>query len=445
MKKAQNGKVIVVESQKAVAEVAIPVVEAAQVEVVAQKEPVEALPTLDIVKIDKMLSLPANLPYPKDLGAKINGLPEAKVYTVQEIIKAFADGEIVIPGFQRADVWDEARKKSLEFSVVNGYPVPPIMLVKNGDKLHLDDGQQRLRALIWAKERYDSILDEIDTVIQEGKLTENALANIQATKDKVGEKLEALLHANITALIWPEMSDDAEKYAYAALNNGKAHNGSEWGRTFIPAQGMDFVKNVSQMAQATFGKKSIDFALYLWAAMGGLVEKTPSGRKAFPVVRNLAETNEKFVFPEIPEGFGDFLAAIAKRPQKSNEDYNIGSFAKPGVLVPFVQGLKIFGSYDMSVATYVIANIDRLTLTKVQYIDKKAKGPKGKPTMVTKSFPSLLALSGSSEALTWKKAQGWAKIFRAAQKEMEDAPQEDDEIMSDLMQAVADMEADDND
>lgn len=438
MKKAKNGKVIVVESQKAVAE-------AVQVEAVAQKEPVEALPTLDIVKIDKMLSLPANLPYPKDMVAKINGLPEAKVYTVQEIIKAFAGDKIVIPGFQRADVWDEARKKSLEFSVVNGYPVPPIMLVKNGDKLHLDDGQQRLRALIWAKERYDSILDEIDTVIQAGKPTENALASIQATRDKVEEKLEALLHANITALIWPEMSDDAEKYAYAALNNGKAHNGSEWGRTFIPSQGMDFVKNVSQMAQVTFGRKSIDFALYFWAAMGGQVEKTPSGRKAFPIVRNLAETNEYFTYPEIPEGFGDFLAAIARRPQKSNEDYSIGSFAKPGVLVPFVQGLKIFGSYDMAVATYVIANIDRLTLTKVQYTDKKAKGPKGKPTIVTKSFPSLLALSGSSEALTWKKAQGWAKIFRAAQREMEDAPQKNDEIMLDLMQAVADMEADDND
>lgn len=438
MKKAKNGKVIVVESQKAVAE-------AVQVEAVAQKEPVEALPTLDIVKIDKMLSLPANLPYPKDMIAKINGLPEAKVYAVQEIIKAFADDKIVIPGFQRADVWDEARKKSLEFSIVNGYPVPPIMLVKNGDKLHLDDGQQRLRALIWAKERYDSILDEIDTVIQDGKPTENALASIQATRDKVREKLEALLHANITALIWPEMSDDAEKYAYAALNNGKAHNGSEWGRTFIPSQGMDFVKNVSQMAQVTFGRKSIDFALYFWAAMGGQVEKTPSGRKAFPVVRNLAETNEYFVYPEIPEGFGDFLAAIARRPQKSNEDYNIGSFAKPGVLVPFVQGLKIFGSYDMAVATYVIANIDRLTLTKVQYTDKKAKGPKGKPTIVTKSFPALLALSGSSEALTWKKAQGWAKIFRSAQREMEDTPQKNDEIMIDLMQAVADMEADDND
>lgn len=438
MKKAKNGKVIVVESQKAVAE-------AVQVEAVAQKEPVEALPTLDIVKIDKMLSLPANLPYPKDMVAKINGLPEAKVYTVQEIIKAFAGDKIVIPGFQRADVWDEARKKSLEFSIVNGYPVPPIMLVKNGDKLHLDDGQQRLRALIWAKERYDSILDEIDTVIQDGKPTENALASIQATRDKVREKLEALLHANITALIWPEMSDDAEKYAYAALNNGKAHNGSEWGRTFIPSQGMDFVKNVSQMAQVTFGRKSIDFALYFWAAMGGQVEKTPSGRKAFPVVRNLAETNEYFVYPEIPEGFGDFLAAIARRPQKSNEDYNIGSFAKPGVLVPFVQGLKIFGSYDMAVATYVIANIDRLTLTKVQYTDKKAKGPKGKPTIVTKSFPALLALSGSSEALTWKKAQGWAKIFRSAQREMEDTPQKNDEIMIDLMQAVADMEADDND
>lgn len=438
MKKAKNGKVIVVESQKAVAE-------AVQVEAVAQKEPVEALPTLDIVKIDKMLSLPANLPYPKDMIAKINGLPEAKVYAVQEIIKAFAGDKIVIPGFQRADVWDEARKKSLEFSIVNGYPVPPIMLVKNGDKLHLDDGQQRLRALIWAKERYDSILDEIDTVIQDGKPTENALASIQATRDKVREKLEALLHANITALIWPEMSDDAEKYAYAALNNGKAHNGSEWGRTFIPSQGMDFVKNVSQMAQVTFGRKSIDFALYFWAAMGGQVEKTPSGRKAFPVVRNLAETNEYFVYPEIPEGFGDFLAAIARRPQKSNEDYNIGSFAKPGVLVPFVQGLKIFGSYDMAVATYVIANIDRLTLTKVQYTDKKAKGPKGKPTIVTKSFPALLALSGSSEALTWKKAQGWAKIFRSAQREMEDTPQKNDEIMIDLMQAVADMEADDND
>lgn len=390
------------------------------------------------------MQLPGNLPYPKNLDYVLDKAPEAKSYKVAEIIKDFDGGKIVIPSYQRADVWDEARKKALEYSVTHGLPVPPIMLVKCKGKLNLDDGQQRLKAIIWAVSNYKAAIANLEQAIRNDNPTAEAKKEMDGLKASLQKRLDTLNNAKIAALIWPEMTDEAEKYAYSALNNGKSHTGSEWGRAFIPAQGLEFIQNVSAQSKAIFGKKSVDFALYFWAAMGGTVKKTPAGKKVFPVVRREAESNDKFVFPEIPDGFADFLAAIGSRPAKNTEDYNQGDFCKPGFLVPFVQGLKIWGNWDMATAAYVVRNIDKYTLRMVTIIEREGKGKNG-PVTVKKQFSGFLAQSGSGEMLTWRKAQGWAKVFRAAKDDMTklEAEEVQDELLGDLQAAVAEMEAED--
>lgn len=427
MKKTENGKVIEIEVTTKT--------EAAAVEAVQEKE------ALNLDAIQKLMALPANLPYPKDLEKTLEGLPVSKTYEVKALLDDYAKGKIVIPGFQRDFVWDDARCKALEYSVVHALPVPPIMLVKCKDKYNLEDGQQRMKALAKAHNAYVAAIADIDNAIANDKPTTEVKAKMEEAKAQVQSRLVRLTSAKIQVLLWPEMSDDMEKYVYAALNNGKSHTGSEWGRTFIPAQGLDFVQKITAQSKEIFGKKSTDFALYLWAGIGGSVKKTPAGKKAFPVVRREAESNEKFVFPEIPEGFEKVLSAIKSRPAKSTEDYNIGDFVKPGFLVPFVQGVKIYGEWDCELLAYVIKNIDRVTLRKVSIIEKESKGKNG-PVTVSKQFSGLLAQSGSGEALTWRKAQGWAKVFRAAKKEMAEVAEveEKDELLSELEAAVAEME-----
>lgn len=400
---------------------------------------------LDLSKVEKMFQLPANLPYPKDIDATLAGLPELKHETVAQLLADFDSGKIVIPGFQRAEVWDEQRKKALEFSVTHNFPVPPIMLVKAGDKLNLDDGQQRLKALKWATDIYAQAIRDIEAELAKGKASEEAKANIIKIRDKAQGKLEALGTAKVAVMIFPEMEETAEKYAYAALNNGKTHSGSEWGRAFIPAMGLDFVQSVTAQTKGLFGKKSVDFALYFWAAMGGDLKKTPAGKKVFPVVRRLAETKPDFVFPEIPADFASLISAIDSRPQSNNGDYCKADFCKPGFIVPMIQGIKHYGEWDMKVLAYAIRNLDKFSGWKVAVIDKPGKGKNG-PVMSEKAFSNWLSKSGSGESLTWKKAQAWAKLMKKCKKEMEqvDAQEEKDEMLSELEAAVAEMESGDD-
>lgn len=421
-KKMENGKTLVTENPEVKAE--------------AEKK------NVNLDAMEKGLTLPANLPYPKNLDAVLEGKPEAKTFKVIEVLEMLENGKIVIPGYQREFVWDDSRCKALEFSVTRNLPVPPIMLL--GEKIHkLIDGQQRVKALGKIRDSYISGIAEIDESLKQNPTAE-VKEKMENLKSRLEKRKTALENATLQVLLWPEMADDTEKYVYAALNNGKTHSGSEWGRTFIPAQGMEFVQNVTAQTKHIFGKKAVDFALYLWAGMGGTLKKTPAGKKVFPVVRREAESNDKFVFPEIPDNFASLISAIEKRPQKSNEDYNIGDFVKPGFLIPFVQGLKYFGSWDMELAAYVVKNIDRVTLRKVTIIEKEAKAnSKNGPVTATKQFSGMLATSGSGEALTWRKAQAWAEVFRAAQNEMaENAESENkDEMLSELEAAVAEMES----
>jgi hypothetical protein len=59
-----------------------------------------------------------------------------------------ADQDIVTPGFQRGFVWKKSQMDRFIESMLLGYPIPGILLVRQQDKRYLVlDGQQRLRTL----------------------------------------------------------------------------------------------------------------------------------------------------------------------------------------------------------------------------------------------------------------------------------------------------------
>lgn len=70
-------------------------------------------------------------------------------YPVDGLVKRLREGDVYVPKFQRAYVWDSRRASKFVESLLLGLPVPGIFLSREEDtgKLLVIDGQQRLRTL----------------------------------------------------------------------------------------------------------------------------------------------------------------------------------------------------------------------------------------------------------------------------------------------------------
>lgn len=70
-------------------------------------------------------------------------------YPIDGLVKRIANGDILIPSFQRGFVWSPSKASRFVESLLLGLPVPSIFLSKEPDsqKLLVIDGQQRLRTL----------------------------------------------------------------------------------------------------------------------------------------------------------------------------------------------------------------------------------------------------------------------------------------------------------
>lgn len=70
-------------------------------------------------------------------------------HELQDVVRHWEEGKIKIPDIQRpAGEWKSEQKKTFIDSLINGYPIPPLMVVKKGTQKLLIDGQQRLSTVI---------------------------------------------------------------------------------------------------------------------------------------------------------------------------------------------------------------------------------------------------------------------------------------------------------
>lgn len=71
-----------------------------------------------------------------------------ETWNVEVLVKAWVDGRIVLPLWQRPFQWNMVRKEMFIESLLMHYPIPPIYLLEEGESMVLIDGHQRIRTII---------------------------------------------------------------------------------------------------------------------------------------------------------------------------------------------------------------------------------------------------------------------------------------------------------
>jgi len=80
---------------------------------------------------------------------KFIGNQNFESWSLPEIVKKFSEERLIVPEFQRNDIWDNAKKSRLIESILRDIPIPAIYLEKENDEKYIViDGQQRIRAIV---------------------------------------------------------------------------------------------------------------------------------------------------------------------------------------------------------------------------------------------------------------------------------------------------------
>ena len=121
-------------------------------------------------------------------------------YDVRGLAQRFSENDIIVPFYQRAEVWNNSMKSSLIESLLIGLPVPGIFLSKNlkTGHLYIIDGRQRLCSI---RDFYEEKFSLSGKSIQErfrGKKYSTLLDDDRRKLDN------SILHATIVKQLSPE-------------------------------------------------------------------------------------------------------------------------------------------------------------------------------------------------------------------------------------------------
>lgn len=92
--------------------------------------------------------------------------PKTISVSISEIVSKYQKGKIIIPKIQRGFVWDRNRALELIMSIIQGYPIPPLLTLKLGSEYFIIDGQQRLKTILW----FMDVLNDEDKAEVENRL-----------------------------------------------------------------------------------------------------------------------------------------------------------------------------------------------------------------------------------------------------------------------------------
>ena len=142
-------------------------------------------------------------------------------YDVEGMVRRLNRGDIEIPRFQRAFIWNPYRSSRFIESLLLGLPVPGIFLyrVKGDQKQLVIDGQQRLRTL---QSFYDGKFIESDQVFKlRGLETKfNGLAYEDLSPSDKRRLDNSIIHATIIQQDSPDDNGTSQYFIFERLNTG---------------------------------------------------------------------------------------------------------------------------------------------------------------------------------------------------------------------------------
>jgi len=97
------------------------------------------LPQDNISKIEEQIEI-ESIPYDYD----------TKEYPVEVLVSKFKSNDIIVPDYQRQEVWDDKQRSRFIESVFLGVPIMPFLVsfVPKTGVLEIIDGSQRIRTLV---------------------------------------------------------------------------------------------------------------------------------------------------------------------------------------------------------------------------------------------------------------------------------------------------------
>jgi hypothetical protein len=142
-------------------------------------------------------------------------------YPIDALVKRINDGDVFIPSFQRAYVWDSRRASKFVESLLLGLPVPGIFLSREAetDKLLVIDGQQRLRTLQYFYRGYFDSEEQPFALAGVQTLLEGMTYAKLAPPDR--RRLDdSILHATVVRQDVPSDDNSSVYHIFARLNTG---------------------------------------------------------------------------------------------------------------------------------------------------------------------------------------------------------------------------------
>ena len=75
-------------------------------------------------------------------------IKDDNIYTIADIICKVKNSEIELPPIQRGFVWSPKKIEDIWDSMLRGFPIGSFICKKNGKKIEILDGQQRLTSIL---------------------------------------------------------------------------------------------------------------------------------------------------------------------------------------------------------------------------------------------------------------------------------------------------------
>lgn len=168
-------------------------------------------------------------------------------WTVKRMIKLWDKGEITFDNVvQRNYVWDKARKSLLIHSVLTGYPVPPLYIVKTEDSCNdMLDGKQRCEALKTFKEDGYELTDIPEIAIEEND--EVIMYDLNGkTFSELNEEMQDMINDFVLNVNCFDncITDEEIHEMFFRLNNGKPLSAIELTR--VRAKSMEMIKEIGE-------------------------------------------------------------------------------------------------------------------------------------------------------------------------------------------------------